>query len=58
MTPRTGNIFNFIYMDDHYRYRVRSESEEDYIVNDEYLWNHGDHVSISVPMEKLHFERK
>ncbi len=54
----TGNIFNFIYMDDHYRYRVRSESEEDYIVNDEYLWNHGDHVSISVPMEKLHFERK
>ena len=54
----TGDIFNFIYMDDHYRYRVRSESEEDYIVNDEYLWNHGDHVSISVPMEKLHFERK
>ncbi|MCR5460023.1 MAG: ABC transporter ATP-binding protein [Acetatifactor sp.] len=53
-----GDIFNFIYMDDHYRYRVRSESEEDYIVNDEYLWNNEDHVSISVPMEKFSFELK
>lgn len=53
-----GDIFNFIFMDDHYRYRVRSESEEDYIVNDAYLWNRGDHVSVSVPQEKMRFERK
>ena len=53
-----GDIFNFIYMDDYYRYRVRSESEEDYIVNDAYLWNVGDHVSVSVPMEKMKFELK
>ena len=51
-----GDIFNFIFMDNYYRYRVRSESEEDYIVNDEYLWNRGDHVSVSVPLEKFKFE--
>lgn len=53
-----GEIFNFIYMDNYYRYRVRSESEEDYIVNDAYLWNRGDHVSVNVPMEKMKFELK
>ncbi len=53
-----GEIFNFIFMDDYYRYRVRSESEEDYIVNDAYLWNHGDHVSVNVPLEKFVFEVK
>ena len=51
-----GEIFNFIFMDDYYRYRVRSESEEDYIVNDAYLWNRGDHVSVNVPLEKFVFE--
>ena len=50
-----GNIFNFIFMDNYYRYRVRSQSEEDYIVNDEYLWNVGDHVSVGLPKEKFVF---
>lgn len=53
-----GEIFNFIFMDDYYRYRVRGESEEDYIVNDAYLWNHGDHVSVNVPPKKFVFEVK
>ena len=51
-----GDINSFIFMDNYYHYRVRSESEEEYIVNDEYLWNSGDHVSISVPLEKFQFE--
>ena len=51
-----GNIFNFIFMDNYYRYRVRSQSEEDYIVNDEYLWNVGDHVSVGLSKEKFVFE--
>lgn len=53
-----GDIFNFIFVDDHYHYRVRSESEEDYVVDDVYLWNQGDHVSVSVPLEKFSFELK
>jgi len=54
----SGHIFNFIYIDDHYRYRVRSESEEDYIVHSEYLWNQEDYVSVQVPTDKFVFELK
>ena len=53
-----GEIFNFIFMDNHYRYRIRTKTEEDYIVNDEYLWNRGDHVSVNVPPDGFHFEQK
>ena len=51
-----GNIISFIYVDDHYRYTVRSKSEEDYIVNDEDLWNQGDYVSVMVPEDKISYE--
>lgn len=51
----TGNIISFIYVDDHYRYTVRSKSEEDYIVNDEYLWNQGDYVSVMIPEDKISY---
>ena len=47
-----GHIISFIYMDDHYRYKVRSASEEDYIVDDEDLWNQGDYVSVIIPEDK------
>lgn len=52
----SGHIFSFIFVDNHYRYLVRSSSEEDYFVTDEYLWNQGDYVSISVPMDKFEFK--
>ncbi|MBO5228215.1 MAG: ABC transporter ATP-binding protein [Lachnospiraceae bacterium] len=51
----TGNIISFIYVDDHYRYTVRSKSEEDYIVNDEDLWNQGDYISIMIPEDKFSY---
>lgn len=51
----TGNIISFIYVDDHYRYTVRSKSEEDYIVNDEDLWNQGDYVSVMIPADKFSY---
>ncbi len=52
----TGNIFSFVYVADHYRYTVRSKSEEYYIVDDEDLWNQEDYVSIIVPEDKFVFE--
>jgi len=52
-----GNIVSFIYIDNAYRYVVRSEeNEEDYMVCDEYLWNQGDRVSVLVPEDKWTFE--
>lgn len=49
----TGKIVSFYYIGDHYSYTVRSESEEDYVVSDEYLWNQGDIVSVKLPKDKL-----
>lgn len=51
-----GNIISFIYIDDHYRYIVRSESEEDYIADDYDLWNQGDYVSVIVPEDKYTYK--
>lgn len=51
-----GNIISFIYVSDHYRYTVRSKSEEDYIVDDEDLWNQEDYVSVTLPEDKYVFE--
>lgn len=49
----TGNILSFLWVDDHYQYTVRSASEEDYVVNDEDLWNQEDYVSIIIPKDKV-----
>ena len=52
----TGNIISFIYVGDHYRYTVRSKSEEDYVVDDEDLWNQEDYVSICIPKDGVSYE--
>lgn len=48
-----GNILSFLYVDDHYRYTVRTKSEEDYVVNDEDLWNQEDYVGVIIPKDKI-----
>lgn len=48
-----GTIFSFHYIGDHYEYIVRSASEEDYYVDDDYLWNQGDRVGVIIPDEAL-----
>lgn len=53
-----GEIVSIIYKGDHYSYTVRSKNDLDYYVNDEWLWNIGDHVSVVVPEEKIHYKMK
>ena len=48
-----GNIISLIYKGDHYRYIVRTENEEDYVLASEDLWNENDHVSLIIPPEKI-----
>ena len=48
-----GQILSFYYIGDHYSYTVRSESEEDYVVSDDALWNTEDIVSVKLPVGKL-----
>lgn len=51
-----GNIVSMIYIGDHYRYTVRSKNDIDYFVNDEYLWNIGDFVSVIIPEHKIQYK--
>lgn len=50
-----GRISSIIYKGDHYSYIVRSQNHNDYYVNDEYLWNNGDYVSVVIPEEKIQY---
>ncbi len=53
----TGNIVSIIYKGDHYSYTVQTEDNLNYFVNDEYLWNTGDFVSIVVPENRIEYTR-
>ncbi|MBQ9081676.1 MAG: ABC transporter ATP-binding protein, partial [Clostridia bacterium] len=48
-----GNIISMIYKADHYRYIVRTENEEDYVLDSEDMWNENDHVGLIIPKEKI-----
>lgn len=48
-----GHIISIIYKGDHYSYIVRSKNGEDYFVNDEYLWNVDDFVSVVIAEDKI-----
>lgn len=50
-----GTIVSIIYKGDHYSYTVRSKNDMDYYVNDEWLWNIGDFVSVVIPEAKIRY---
>ena len=54
----SGHIINLIYKGDHYSYVIRTEYGHDLIVDDEYLWNMDDTVSLVMPEDKMKFQLK
>ena len=53
-----GYISSLIYKGDHYSYVVRTDLGQDFVVNDEYLWNLEDQVGLIMPVEKMNFSVK
>lgn len=53
-----GYIKNLIYKGDHYSYVIHTDLEQDFIVDDEYLWNMDDHVGLIMPVDKMKFALK
>lgn len=53
-----GYISNLIYKGDHYSYVIRTEFGQDFIVDDEFLWNMDDYVGLIMPVEKMSFSVK
>lgn len=53
-----GNIISFIYKGNHYNYTVRTATEEDFVLDEDDLWNEGDHVSLMIPSDQVILKRK
>ena len=53
-----GYISNLIYKGDHYSYVIHTDMGQDFVVNDEYLWNMDDQVGLIMPVEKMKFSVK
>lgn len=53
-----GCISNLIYKGDHYSYVIHTDLEQDFVVDDEYLWNMDDQVGLLMPVEKMIFTVK
>jgi spermidine/putrescine transport system ATP-binding protein len=53
-----GNIISLIYLGDHYEIMVRTEEEEDVILNSPDLWNENDTVSVIIDKSQIHLSRK
>ena len=53
-----GSITSLIYKGDHYSYVVNTEMGQDFIVDDEYLWNMEDWVGLILPIDKMTFTVK
>ena len=51
-----GYISNMIYKGDHYSYVIHTELGQDFVVDDEDLWNMDDHVGLVMPIEKMEFK--
>ncbi len=48
-----GEVASFIYVGDHYRFIVRTETGDSFTIVDEDLWNENDKVSIVIPAEHI-----
>ena len=53
-----GHIISLIYIGDHYEIMVRTDEEEDFILNSPDLWNENDEVSIIIDQSQIHLSRK
>ncbi|MFA5481077.1 MAG: ATP-binding cassette domain-containing protein [Bacilli bacterium] len=54
----TGTVISLIYLGDHYQYMVRTEDEEDFVVDTQYVFNEKDVVSINVAPDKIRLRIK
>ncbi len=53
-----GYISDLIYKGDHYSYVIKSDIGQDFVVDNEYLWNMDDRVGLIMPVEKMTFSLK
>ena len=53
-----GSIVSILYKGDHYQVIVRTEDEEDFVIDTEYLWNEFDKVSVKIAPKDIKISLK
>ena len=53
-----GHIISLIYIGDHYELIVRTDEEEDFVLNTPDLWNENDEVSVVIDQSQINLSRK
>lgn len=53
-----GEIISIIYLGDHYQVIIRTQEEDDFVVDTEYLWNEFDRVSVKIAPQKIKLKIK
>lgn len=51
-----GEIVSIIYKGDHYQVIIRTDEDEDFVVDTEYTWNEFDKVSVKILPENIHMK--
>ena len=54
----TGNIIQMVWKGDHYQLIIRTEEQEDFIVDTEWTWNENDTVSVKIDSSKIKLKLK
>lgn len=54
----TGQIVQMVWKGDHYQLIVRTEDEEDFVLDTEWTWNELDTVSIQIRPDKIRLKLK
>ena len=49
----SGEIISILYKGDHYQIIIRTQEEDDFVVDTEYTWNEFDRVSVKIPKDKI-----
>ena len=52
----SGEIVSIIYKGDHYQVIIRTDEDEDFVVDTEYTWNEFDKVSVKIKPENIHMK--
>lgn len=54
----SGHVISVVWIGDHYQYIVRTDEEEDFVVNTPYQWNENDAVSVKIESAKIRLRLK
>jgi len=53
-----GSIINLVWIGDHFQYIIRTDDDEDFVVNSDYSWNENDLVAVDILPEDIKLRLK